>query len=105
MMKTKVELEFIKVFSYGTLIHKYPNSIISEDAELIGNFTLDDSGWYPCLFRYGNKTTIHGHLLNLTKEELYEADKYEDEGGLYFRREAEVKVGNSIYKSWVYFSN
>ena len=97
--------EFTKVFSYGTLADKFRHSIISEDAELRGEYTLDSSGMYPCVLRYGSETVIHGSLLNLTEEELYQADHYEDEGGLYFRRRVDIFVGNSAYKTWVYFSN
>ena len=92
------------VFSYGTLIDKFPDRIVHR-AELRGKYTIDDSGYFPCLYMFGNKTIIQGQLLELCDDELKEADYYEDQDGLYTRKLLTVHVNNEPKTAWVYITN
>ena len=89
------------VFSYGTLVDKFPKEKI--DATLTSDLRLGSYGQYPALIKDDKIHEIHGHLLELTDEEFKEADYYEGYPDLYDRVEKELSLGYEKVKAWVYF--
>ena len=92
------------VFSYGTLIEKFPQERVS--AILTSNLELGSYGNYPALLVSKDISSINGFLLELTDEQFKKADSYEDYPQLYYRRKMNVVLDdNSEVRAWVYILN
>ena len=91
------------VFSYGTLTEKFP-SAPSEKATLTCMCELDTYHIYPALVKSNQMNKIPGDAIQLTDEELKQADIYEDHPHLYERVEKEIVFDDgSSAKAWIYF--
>jgi len=92
------------VFSYGTLIEKFPQERIS--AVLTANLELGSYGNYPALLVSKVSKSINGFLIELTDEQFKESDRYEDYPQLYYRRKMNVVLDDgSEVRAWVYILN
>lgn len=90
----KIKTQNKLVFSYGTLIDKFPDAVI-DSGELCAKFELDDNGMFPVIKPSDITHTISGYIMRLTPLELKLADEYED--SLYKRTELTIAL-DSGYK-------
>lgn len=88
------------VFSYGTLVNKFRKNLIP--ARLVACLEMSNYGMYNALVKCRDENTFVGSVLELTDEELEEADYYEGYPDLYTRKELNVILDDQTIKAWVY---
>lgn len=97
-----------KLFVYGTLNNDYHLQLLTgkllpyEEGVLLNHRRIQPKNSFAfAVFWKGY--SIRGRLLySVTDDVIQKLDEYENEGELYIRKIGKIRVGDVIYKAWVY---